>query len=256
VKLLQPSDLDHPIIFLDNDGVLTDAGAHHVTYCRRYGELMSARFGGLAEEWAEANSVAFHAMMEWYEANAARYTDASFFEALYQVELDAAFAHMGMTPPDWESEGRLLMRRLLFECPLRACAPFPGAREAVEELARQGYRLCLASNAHSLHCEGVLTGCGLRQHFVCAFGPDLVNCPTKSPKFYRRICEYVGVRPEQAILVDDNAVPLAMARSIGMSTVFVKHEQTREAPGIEADVRIAGIADLPGTVEQMTGNRG
>jgi len=246
------SDLDRPAIFLDNDGTLTDAEAHHVAYCRRYGELMSARYGGTAEAWAEANSAAFGAMMDWYHANEGRYEDATFFEALYEVEFEAAFRHMSRTPPDWESEGRLLMRRLLFECPLKACALLPGAREAVEELARQGYRLCLASNAHSLHCEGVLKGCGLRQHFICAFGPDLVDCATKSAEFYRRICEHIGIRPEQAILVDDNGVPLGVAHGIGMGTVFVEQGHSRDAPNREPDARIGAIAELPIVIAELS----
>ena len=245
------SELDGPVIFLDNDGVLTDAEAHHVAYCRRYGALMAGRFGGSAEAWARANSMAFQAMLEWYEANAARYTGAEFFEDLYKVELGAAFAHMGMEPPEWETEGRLLMRRLLFECPLGACALFPGAREAVEELARQGYRLCMASNAHSLHCEGVLIGCGLRQHFICAFGPDIVDCPTKSVEFYRRICDHVGVRPERAILVEDSGAPLAMARSIGMRTVFVEQGHSQEALQTQPEARITAIAELPEAVRRL-----
>jgi len=238
------SDLDRSVIFLDNDGVLTDADAHHVAYCRRYGELMAARFGGPAEAWGQANSAAFHTMMQWYEANVARYTDASFFEALYQVELEAAFEHMGLAPPDWQTGGRLLMGRLLYECPLHACALFPGAREAVEALAAAGHRLCMASNAHSLHCEGVLSGCGLRNHFICAFGPDLVNCATKSPDFYRRLCAHIGVHPEQAIVVDDNAAPLAMAAEIGLRTVLVG------AGGGAPDVRIVSLAELPDLVTE------
>jgi HAD superfamily hydrolase (TIGR01509 family) len=234
-----PSDLDRPFIFLDNDGVLTDADAHHVAYCRRYGELMAPRFSGTAAAWAEANSAAFHAMMEWYRANAARFTDARFFEALYQVELEAAFAHVGLAPPDWETEGKPLMRRLLFECPREACALLPGAGEAVERLAAEGYRLCMASNAHSLHCEGVLSGCGLRGRFVYAFGPDLVDCATKSPEFYRRACARVGVRPEAAVVVDDSGLALAMAAEAGMKTVLVG-----DGPGAP-DGRIASLGELP-----------
>jgi FMN phosphatase YigB (HAD superfamily) len=239
------------MIFLDNDGVLTDAEAHHVAYCRRYGELMAGRYGGTVEAWVEANSAAFGTMLEWYEGNADRYTDAGFFEDLYRVELGAAFVHMGMEPPEWESEGRLLMRRLLFECPRAACALFPGAREAVEKLARQGYRLCMASNAHGLHCEGVLIGCGLRQHFIYAFGPDLVNCATKSVGFYRRICDHVGVRPEKAILVDDNGAPLVMAAGMGMTTIFVEPGHSRDAPQTEPHARIASIAELPSVVNAL-----
>jgi HAD superfamily hydrolase (TIGR01509 family) len=248
----RPCDLDRPVIFLDNDGVLTDADAHHAAYCRRYGELMAPRFGGTADAWGKANSVAFHRMMDWYEANAPRFEDATFFEALYRVELGAAFEHLGKPPPDWETEGRLLMGRLLYECPLHACALLPGAREAVEALAQAGYGLCMASNAHSLHCEGVLSGCGLRNHFICAFGPDLVNCPTKSVEFYRRICTHVGIPPEQAVLVDDNAAPLAAAAGIGMTTILIGQAHARELPAIEPNARLAALTDLPGVVARLT----
>jgi len=171
------------------------------------------------------------------------------------VELQAAFAHLSRPPPDWESEGRLLMRRLLFECPLAACALFPGAREAVEELACRGHRLCLASNAHSLHCEGVLIGCGLRHHFICAFGPDLVNCAAKSVEFYRRICAHVGVRPDQALVVEDSASPLALAQAVGLRTIFVDHGDSRDQPAIEPDAHIHSLSDLPSAVALLTGVR-
>ncbi len=245
------SDLDRPLILLDNDGVLTDADEHGVAYGRRYGELMAARYGATREAWAEANAVAFRVMLEWYETNADRFEDASFFEALYQVELYAAFAHLGLTPPDWESEGRLLMRRLLFECPAASCTLFPGAREAVEALAAAGYRLCMASNAHSLHCEGVLTGCGLRGHFICAFGPDLVNCATKSAEFYRRLCAHVGVRPAQGILVDDGLAPLAMAAETGMRTVLVDRTHPGEGGAAVPDETLGDIAELPAAVARL-----
>jgi FMN phosphatase YigB (HAD superfamily) len=191
-------------------------------------------------------------MMRWYRVNEARYGDASFFEPLYRIEFEFAFQHLGRTPPPWETEGRLVHRRLLFECPAGVCTLFPGAREAVSDLAAQGYRLNLASNAHSLHCEGVLAGARLRPCFVHAFGPDLVDCAVKSVAFYRRVCEHVGVRPEQAILVDDNGGPIAMAKEAGLRTVFVKQGHSREHPTEEPDAHIASIAELPAAVARLT----
>ena len=186
------SSHDLPVLFIDNDGVLTDAHRMGPEYGRRFGELMVARFGGAVEEWAEANAVGFEAMMEWYHANSGRYDSGEcYFDDLYRVNLETSFRHMGHEPLPWDPEGRRLNRRLLFECPAGVDTLFPGAREAVEELASRGYRLNMASNAHSLHCEGTLAGAGIRQHFVHAFGPDLVGLPVKSVEFYRRMCEYV-----------------------------------------------------------------
>ena len=253
VILTSADDLDRPVIFLDNDGTLTDGEAMHALYCRRYGELMSRRYGGAVEDWADANSAAFRVMMHWYQDNEAQYADATFFEGLYRIEAEAAFAHMGLEPPPWETEGRLVHRRLLFECPAGACALFAGAREAVLELAGQGHRLNLASNAHSLHCEGVLSGAGLRQHFVHAFGPDLVNCAAKSAEFYRRACAHVGVKPEQAILVDDNGSPLAMAQEVGMRTVFVDQWRSRELPDRAPHATVGSVAEVPRAIAALAG---
>lgn len=247
------NNLDRPIIFLDNDGVLTDPEAHHDAYCSRYGELMASRFGGSPEAWASANSVAFRVMMDWYENNISRFSDASFFEHLYRVEFEAAFAQVGMQPPEWDCEGHLLMRRLLFECPVAACTLIAGARETVEELAKKGYRLCLASNAHSLHCEGVLIGCGLRQHFICAFGPDLVDCPGKSPTFYKRICQHVGVKLHQAILVDDNIEPLKIAASLGLKSVLLDPQPNSTMETEPLSATIGAINELPIVLSRLVG---
>ncbi|MGQ9731616.1 MAG: HAD family hydrolase [Candidatus Zipacnadales bacterium] len=250
-----PYGLNRPVIFLDNDGTITNAQEHGIAYGYRYGELMAPRFGGTVEAWAEANAIGFVTMMEWYYAHAAEYEDASFFDLLYRIGFEAAFRHMGLKPPPWENEGRLINRRLLFECPAATCTLLPGAREAIQALTAAGYRLCLASNANSLHCEGVMHGCGLRQHFVCTFGPDLVDCATKSVEFYRRVCAYIGVHPAQAIVVDDDMGALAFAHEAGLMTVCVGQASLRERAIFEPKARITSLRDLPDIVPHLVTNK-
>ena len=250
---MTPSDrpeFDRPVLFIDNDGTLTDANEHGRRYTRRVGELMAPRYGGTVDEWAKANEACFSASMDWYHDHVAEYEDASFWDGWRQVWVVELFKHMGLEPLPWP-EGNQLARRLAFECPAGVNSLFPGAGEAIEELAAAGYRLNMASNAHSLPCRGVLVGAGLAPYFACAFGPDLVDLPDKSVEFYRRIFAYVGIPAEQAIVIDDNGEPLAMAREAGARTVLVEHGRESEEPLTEPDASVASTAELPGMIGEL-----
>jgi FMN phosphatase YigB (HAD superfamily) len=97
----------------------------------------------------------------------------------------------------------------------------------------------------------VLAGAALRQYFVHPFGPDLVDLPDKSVEFYRRVFDYVGVPPEQAIVIDDNGEPLAMAKEAGARTVFVGRGHAPEQPIASPDAAITSMADLPAAVGKL-----
>lgn len=250
MKLARSAELDRPVLFIDNDGTLTDADRHGRYYTCRLGQLMAPKYGGTAEQWTKANEACFRASMEWYHEHVEEYRDASFWDGWRHVWVVELFRHTGLEPLPYD-EGQRIARHLAFECPAGIDALFPGAREAVQELALAGFRLNLASNAHSLHCEGVLAGAALRRYFVHPFGPDLVDLPDKSVEFYRRLFDYVGVPPEQAIVIDDNGEPLAMAKEAGARTVFVDRRHAREQPIASADAAITSIADLPAAVEKL-----
>jgi len=248
-----PSDrteLDRPVLFIDNDGTLTDAHEHGRRYTRRLGELMVPRYGGTVGAWAQANEACFSASMEWYHDHVTEYEDANFWDGWRQVWVVELFRHMGLEPLPWD-EGNALARRLAFECPAGISTLFPGAGKAIEELAAAGYRLNMASNAHSLHCRGLLVGAGLTPYFACAFGPDLVDLPDKSVEFYRRIFAYVGLPAEQAIVIDDNGEPLAMASEVGARTILVDHGHGREVLAVEPDLVLDSIAELPAAIFRL-----
>jgi phosphoglycolate phosphatase-like HAD superfamily hydrolase len=247
---MEPSDcpeLNRPVLFIDNDGTLTDAREHGRHYRRRLGELMAPTHGGTVEKWAKANEVCFNASMDWYHDHIAEYQDASFWDDWDRVWVVELFKYMGLEPPSWD-DGIRLTRRLAFECPAGVNTLFPRAGHAVWELSEAGFRLNLASNAHSLHCRGVLVGAGLTPYFVCAFGPDLVNLPDKSVEFYRRIFAYVGTTADQAIVIDDNGPPLDMAREAGARTVLVDQGHGRETPRVEPDSAVGSISELPAAI--------
>lgn len=90
-----------------------------------------------------------------------------------------------------------------------------------------------------------------QQHFVHAFGPDLVGLPVKSVEFYRRMCGYVGIATDHGIVIDDNGAPLAMAAEAGCRTVFVEQGHSTQTLTTQPNAHVGAITDLPAVVEAL-----
>jgi putative hydrolase of the HAD superfamily len=79
------------------------------------------------------------------------------------------------------------------------------------------------TNASREHAERVLALLGIRQHFSRIVDVRDVNYESKPQlEAYRRICNLLQVRPEQCVLVEDNARNLEPARALGMVTVLLR----------------------------------
>jgi putative hydrolase of the HAD superfamily len=79
------------------------------------------------------------------------------------------------------------------------------------------------TNASRDHAERVLDLLGVRHQFSQIIDVRDMNYVSKpQPAAYRRICELLDVRPEECLLVEDNARNLRPAKALGMTTVLVK----------------------------------
>jgi putative hydrolase of the HAD superfamily len=78
------------------------------------------------------------------------------------------------------------------------------------------------TNASREHAENVLALLGIRTHIDRIVDVRDVNYESKpQPGAYRRICDLLGVRPEECILVEDSIRNLRPAKALGMVTVLV-----------------------------------
>lgn len=78
------------------------------------------------------------------------------------------------------------------------------------------------TNASGEHAERVLALLGIRRHFARIVDVRDVEYESKpQPSAYRRVCELLGVRPEECLLVEDNVQNLRPAKDLGMVTVLV-----------------------------------
>jgi putative hydrolase of the HAD superfamily len=107
------------------------------------------------------------------------------------------------------------------------------------------------TNASREHAENVLALLGVRSHIdriVDVRDMDYKSKP--QPEAYRRICDLLGVRPEQCLLVEDNVRNLCPAKALGMLTVLVDGSQTDDC----VDFTVQCIEEIGYVVEKIGRN--
>ena len=78
------------------------------------------------------------------------------------------------------------------------------------------------TNASREHAERVLDALGIRSRFSRIVDVRDMEYESKpQPTAYTRICQLLGVAPEECMLVEDNIRNLCPAQEIGMTTVLV-----------------------------------
>jgi len=104
--------------------------------------------------------------------------------------------------------------------------PNPALGTAIEALA--GRKLIL-TNGTRKHADAVTQRLGIDRHFHDVF--DIVAAelePKPSPQTYDRFLKVHGVDPARAAMFEDLARNLAVPHALGMTTVLVVPERTRE----------------------------
>jgi putative hydrolase of the HAD superfamily len=106
------------------------------------------------------------------------------------------------------------------------------------------------TNASREHAGRVLRILGIRQHFSRIVDVRDMNYESKPQlSAYRRICELLGLQPEECMLVEDNVRNLQPAKALGMTTVLVADGQ--DAAVDEVDYVIARIEDIHQVLARM-----
>jgi len=108
------------------------------------------------------------------------------------------------------------------------------------------------TNASREHAEAVLDVLGVGHHFDRIVDVRDVNFESKPQMAaYRRICELIGVPPEQCLLVEDNVRNLRPAKALGMITVLVGDAHTGTDPDVDYVLdRVEEIAPVVRQIEQ------
>ncbi len=115
-----------------------------------------------------------------------------------------------------EEESRWFHERFDAEPPLK-----PGVRELLAALRERRIPVALASSTREAAVRSALRGAGLLPFFQSLTCGDMVKRSKPAPDIYLTACETLGVRPEQAIAIEDSYNGIRSAFAAGLRPVMV-----------------------------------
>jgi HAD superfamily hydrolase (TIGR01509 family) len=120
----------------------------------------------------------------------------------------------------------------------RHAEPLPGARELVAAVIDRPRGV--ASNSPRELLLTALERGGLADEFAVVVAADEVENPKPAPDLYLRACELLGVRPTDAVALEDSPTGVAAARAAGLFVIGVPSLPDVE---LEADLVAESLLD-------------
>ncbi|MEI8396014.1 MAG: phosphoglycolate phosphatase [Rhodospirillaceae bacterium] len=136
------------------------------------------------------------------------------------------------------------------EHPVSSDCLYPGVVETLTVLAEAGAVMGLCTNKPERITRTLLEALDLGRFFRAVLGADVLPERKPDPAPVLRVVEWLGVRPNQAVMVGDSRNDVLAGRAAGLKTVLVSYGYTRiPARELGADAVIDRFADLPRALE-------
>jgi epoxide hydrolase-like predicted phosphatase len=121
---------------------------------------------------------------------------------------------------DCAAAGQVLSARAMMERMAESALPRPAMLEAVKQIRARGLKTAVLTN--NWQDEGSEEGTrALRPHFDAFVESSVLGLRKPDPRIYQHACDEVGVRPAEAVFLDDIGRNLKAARQLGMATIKV-----------------------------------
>ena len=105
----------------------------------------------------------------------------------------------------------------------------PGAWEYLENLHRQGVRMCVASATAEHLMESCLTRLGVRQYFEFLLSCETVGAGKRSPLVYQEAARRLGAVPGQIAVYEDALYAVQTAKAAGFHVVGVYDDSAADS---------------------------
>ena len=209
-------------VIFDMDGTLLDT------------EKLYLRF------WLEAANRMGYPMKEEH-ALAIRATAASVAEPMLKRLVCPEFDYHGV---------RALRRRIMEEyVDIHGIDPKPGMIETLRAIRERGLRIGLATATPEPRARKYLRMVGAEQYFDAVTCADMVEHGKPAPDIYLLACARTGVRPSEALAVEDAPSGIRSAHAAGMRAVLIPD---MDVPGEEITALChAVMPDLPSVLSLM-----
>jgi phosphoglycolate phosphatase len=129
--------------------------------------------------------------------------------------------------------------------------PFPGAVEALDELAAAGARLAVCTNKRTGLSVQLLEALNLAPRFAAIVGADSVAARKPDPGHFLETVSRAGGDPRRAVMIGDTHVDAAAARGAGAPVIIVRFGYAEHPEAIEANALIDGYGELAAQARRL-----
>lgn len=127
----------------------------------------------------------------------------------------------------------------------------PGVVDWLEEAARRGLSIGLASSSPRDWVQGHLERLGLRGHFAALYTCDDVARAKPHPELYEKTAAHFGLAPAECIAIEDSRNGVASAKAAGCYCIAVPNPMTVSLDLSAADRVVASLTEL--SLERLLG---
>jgi phosphoglycolate phosphatase len=173
--------------------------------------------------------------------------------------IERAFAATGAPSSD-ATLGPLTRRFLELYEPHSAdlTRPYPDVPDILTRLRADGRVMGICTNKPERATRDILSQLRLDQYFSAVFGGDsLAGIRKPDPRLLAATLDALGVKPDDAIMIGDNANDVEVARRLGLPVILLAYGYSRVlARDLDADFVIENFRDLPDALDRITGLSG
>ena len=127
----------------------------------------------------------------------------------------------------------------------------PGAKEALQQLREDGYKLALASSSPHLWIYPVIERFGLKEAFdAIVSAEDIVGLSKPSPDIYIETASRLGVNPAECVAIEDSRNGIKSAKDVGMKVLGYKSDDNLEQDISGADAIINDLLKVLNIVRE------
>lgn len=120
----------------------------------------------------------------------------------------------------------------------------PGVHDYITAAQQRGLHLGVASSSSRAWVHGHLQRLALQHHFPCVKCRDDVGRSKPDPALYEAVLTTLGLRPDEAIALEDSPNGVLAAKRAGLFCVAVPNALTSQLPLDHADLQIPSLAAL------------
>lgn len=113
-------------------------------------------------------------------------------------------------------------------------------------------RKLIYTNGSQGHAEKVLARLGVARHFEATFDITAANYrPKPAPEAYDALCQRHAIAPARALFVEDTVRNLTPAASLGMTTVWLRHDDPDTHINLDESAVHHTITDLKDWLREL-----